>query len=253
MLLILLSPAKRLNFEKKVNIEKETIPFFLNESQDLINNLLSLNKSDISSLMKLSPSLSELNYNRYKKWDINHNSRNSSPAISCFEGDVYKNINIDCMSSSELNFLQKNVRILSGLYGLLKPFDLIQAYRLEMGTKLITSNGNNLYKFWGNKINKYLKDDLNKNTILINLASNEYYKSINSKNISNKIITPVFLDEKKGKFKVVSFFAKRARGSMVEYIAKNNLDKIEKLRDFTGLGYTFDKSRSTDSEFVYCR
>ena len=252
MLLIILSPAKRLNFEKKVNIEK-TIPFFLNESQDLINNLLSLKKSDISSLMKLSPSLSELNYNRYKKWDINHNNKNSYPAISCFEGDVYKNINIECMTSKKLNFLQKHVRILSGLYGLLKPFDLIQPYRLEMGTKLINSNGNNLYKFWGNKINEYLKDDLNENTILVNLASNEYYKSINSKNINNKIITPVFLDEKKGKFKVVSFFAKRARGSMVEYITKNKLDKIEKLRDFTGLGYTFDKSRSSESEYVYCR
>ena len=161
--------------------------------------------------MKLSPSLSELNYNRYKKWDINHNNKNSYPAISCFEGDVYKNINIECMTSTELNFLQKHVRILSGLYGLLKPFDLIQPYRLEMGTKLINSNGNNLYKFWGNKINEYLKDDLNENTILVNLASNEYYKSINSKNINNKIITPVFLDEKKGKFKVVSFFCQESK------------------------------------------
>jgi len=253
MFLIILSPAKRLNFEKKINIKKATNPVFINESQDLIKQLMSLNKRDISSLMNLSPSLTELNFKRYNNWDINHNLKNSNPAISCFEGDVYKELKVDEFSVEDLQYLQNHVRILSGLYGILRPFDLIQAYRLEMGTKLKSKKGDNLYQFWGDKINKSLKKDLINKSFLINLSSNEYYKSIIYKKIKTEIITPIFLDDKKGHYKVISFFAKRARGSMANYIIKNRVKTISQLKKFNGLGYTYNTAKSNGSNLVFCR
>ena len=253
MFLIILSPAKRLNFEKKINIKKATNPIFINESQDLIKTLSSLNKSDISSLMNLSSDLTDLNFKRYNNWDINHNPNNSNPAVSCFEGDVYKELKVDEFSVDELQYLQNHVRILSGLYGILRPFDLIQAYRLEMGTKLKSKKGDNLYQFWGDKINKFLKKDLINKSALINLSSNEYYKSIIHKKIDTEIITPIFLHNKKGNYKVVSFFAKRARGAMTNFIIKNRVETISHLKDFNGLGYKFNAEKSNDSDLVFCR
>lgn len=253
MFLIILSPAKRLNFEKKINIKTESKPIFINDSQDLINNLISLKKRDISSLMNLSQDLTDLNFERYKNWTINHNMKNSRPAITCFEGDVYKELKVDEFSELDLKYLQNHVRILSGLYGILKPFDLIQAYRLEMGTKLKSKKGDNLYQFWGEKINKSLQNDLKDKSYLINLSSNEYYRSIVHKKIKEEIITPIFLDEKKGKYKVISFFAKRARGAMTNYIIKNRIENVDDLKNFNGLGYKFNSKKSTDGDLVFYR
>jgi len=253
MFLIILSPAKRLDFEKKINIKKETQPIFINESQDLINTLKSLQKSDISSLMNLSQDLTDLNFNRYKDWDINHTLKNSNPAVNCFQGDVYKELKVDEFSQNDLKYLQNHVRILSGLYGILKPFDLMQPYRLEMGTKLKSTKGDNLYQFWGDKINRSLQHDLKGKSHLINLSSNEYYKSIICKKINKEIISPIFLDQKKGKYKVVSFFAKRARGAMTNYIIKNQVEDIDVLKKFNGLGYKFNFNKSTDTDLVFCR
>jgi len=253
MFLIILSPAKKLDLKKKINIQKATKPIFINESQYLINNLKSLHKSDITSLMNLSQDLTDLNFNRYKDWDINHTLKNSSPAVSCFQGDVYKELKVDEFSQGDLQYSQNHVRILSGLYGVLKPFDLIQPYRLEMGTKLKSTKGDNLYQFWGDKINKALQHDLKSKSHLINLSSNEYYKSVICKKINKEIISPIFLDQKKGKYKVVSFFAKRARGAMTNYIIKNQVEDIDILKKFNGLGYKFNFNKSTDTDLVFCR
>ena len=253
MFLIILSPAKRLDIKKKINIKKETKPIFINESQELINNLQSLQKSDISSLMNLSQDLTDLNFNRYKGWDINHTLKNSSHAISCFQGDVYKELKVDDFSHDDLQYLQNHVRILSGLYGLLKPLDLIQPYRLEMGTKLKSAKGDNLYQFWGDKINMSIQNELKKRSCLINLSSNEYYKAVMHKKINKDIISPIFLDQKKGKYKVVSFFAKRARGAMTNYIIKNQVEDIDVLKKFNGLGYKFNFNKSTNTDLVFCR
>ena len=255
MFLILLSPAKTLDFEKKLDCKTTTKPLFTSESKQLIDCLLSMSKNEIGKLMSISEKLTELNYKRFKDWNEDFNIMNSRHAISCFTGDVYKGLNVDDFSIDDLEYSQNHLRILSGLYGLLRPLDLIKAYRLEMGTKLENSEGKNLYQFWNNKITESLNQDfkLTKNKYLVNLASNEYFESVKKENFKYEIITPKFLDEKKGIYKVVSFFAKKARGSMASYIIKNRIKSIADLKNFSGLGYKFSPEKSDEINLTFIR
>ncbi len=255
MFLIVLSPAKTLDFERKLNCKQSTIPSFLQESKSLINYLLKMKKEEIGKLMSISQKLTDLNYERYRSWNKDFNITNARHAISCFTGDVYKGLDVNSFSSDDLNYSQHHLRILSGLYGVLRPLDLMKPYRLEMGVKLKTERGKNLYDFWENKITENLNQNLsdNNNQYLINLASNEYFDSVHKNKLIKKVITPKFLDEKNGVYKVISFFAKKARGSMASYIIKNKIETLEGLQQFDGLKYRFSSEKSDESNLVFIR
>ena len=243
-MLILLSPAKTLDFQNK-NIIEYTLPNLLNESQELINFCKKLTADDLKSLMKVSDKIANLNVERFHNWHSDFNLENALQAISVFKGDVYEGLMADSFNLDTYNYAQEHLRILSGLYGVLKPLDLIQAYRLEMGTKLVTNRGNNLYKFWNDIVTDEINKDLlsNKINIVVNLASNEYFKVVNFKKLIAKIITPVFQDYKNGEYKIISFYAKKARGMMARYILENKIDNIEDLKKFDISGYSYFESK----------
>ena len=204
---IFISPAKKINEEKILYDNSKTSKFYFQKEVDyLINELKEYSVSEIKKLMNLSDNLSHLNFDRFQNWNLK--SDKVCPSIYMFQGDVYKGLKATSFNNDQLDFAQQNLRIISGLYGLLKPLDLIYPYRLEMGTKMITNKGKNLYEFWGNKLRDFLTDEISNDEIIINLASNEYSKSLNLKTIGNKVITPVFKDFKNGRLKVISFFAK---------------------------------------------
>ena len=235
----IVSPAKSLDF----NLFQTEIGFsqcaFLNDSQELVNQLTALNATEVSELMNVSINLAELNSRRFKEWILPFNKHNSKQAAFAFKGDVYKGLNIESFSNEDLTYAQSHFRILSGLYGILKPLDLIQPYRLEMGTSLENSKGKNLYEFWGSKLTKSLNKDIkdSESTYLLNLASNEYFKAVKPKDIKADIITPIFKDWKNGEFKIISFFAKKARGLMASYQLKNKIKNPNDLIGFNEEGY----------------
>jgi cytoplasmic iron level regulating protein YaaA (DUF328/UPF0246 family) len=230
---IIISPAKKLATDNFIN--KGTSIQFLEETKYLVKELKTYTVSDLKSLMKLSDNLAQLNWQRFQDW----NTKDVGQALFLFKGDVYLGLKAESLTNIELDFAQENLRILSGLYGLLKPKDLIFPYRLEMGTKLITKTGNNLYKFWDNRLHQALLSELKNEEEIINLASEEYSKALQLNKFSNPVITPVFKDLKNGKLKVISFFAKRARGEMVNFIIKNKIKNSENLKSFSNLGYQF--------------
>ncbi len=254
-MIILLSPAKRLDFNKTSAVKTHTQPQMADQSKELIKKLRTLSLKKISDLMDLSPELTQLNFERYHNWHWPFSLGNAKQTILAFQGDVYKKLDAQSLNKKELVFTQEHIRILSGLYGVLRPLDLIQAYRLEMGTKLQTFQGKNLYEFWGNtlteNINSILETQSSK--VLINLASNEYFKAIKPKNIDAPIITPVFKDFKNGQYKVLSLYAKYARGLMTRFIIKNKIYKAEKLKLFDADGYAFDSNLSNEREWVFTR
>ena len=254
-MIILLSPAKTLDYETpSINIPP-TIPNLLSNSKKLIKNLKEKKPEEISNLMNISDKLATLNSDRYKSWKgLKEKSNNSKQAIFVFKGDVYQGLDIDSFGKKDLEYSQNHLRLLSGLYGLLRPLDIIEPYRLEMGTKLKTNKGKNLYEFWGQEIcNEIIKDlkSLKSNTI-INLASNEYFDSVKDiKNTAN-VISPVFKDFSKGKYKIISFYAKKARGLMTAWILKNKV-KDNELKNFNVDGYYFAKDESTENSPVFLR
>ncbi len=243
---IIISPAKTLNEAISDKPEYASLgpnfvfdsPHFLSESKKLVAVLKEKTTEELAQLMKISDKLAELNQERYQKWPSRFTLKNSKPAIFAFKGDVYEGINIASYSKRELERLQNSLLILSGLYGALRPLDLMRPYRLEMGTKLANPQGENLYKFWQDKIAEYINGQCQKNEFIINLASEEYFKSV-KKYLSKKVFTPIFLDEVKGKFKVVSFWAKKARGLMVSYLIKNKVKSIEEIKNFKEENYFF--------------
>ena len=255
-MLIIISPAKSLDFSTKINFNKNSIPIFLKEAEILIQELKNFEQEELSSLMNISAKLAELNFERFIKWHTPFNPENAKPALFVFKGDVYKGIDVDSLSKKQIEFANTHLRILSGLYGILSPIDLIQEYRLEMGTKLTNKYGKDLYEFWDNKItaeiNKAIKQSSGEK-VLINLASNEYFKSIKSKNIDYEIITPVFKDYKNGKYKIISFYAKKARGLMSRFIFQNNINKVEDIKAFNLENYRFNPELSKNKEWVYTR
>ncbi len=241
---ILLSPAKSLDFESKLPTEKTTQPDFLAEAEKLNAVLEKKSKKQLQDLMSISDNLAELNYQRYKDFSTPFNAENARPAIFAFSGDVYVGLDAYSIPKNKIDLLQDRVRILSGLYGVLKPLDLIQPYRLEMGTHLKINTKKNLYEFWANKITEALNAELKENDIVLNLASNEYFKSVNTKKLKGKLISPVFKDYKNGKLKIISFFAKKARGSMARFVIENNVSSYEKLLNFDLDGYHFSRNET---------
>jgi len=254
-MLIVISPAKTLDFETASVTKIHTQPEFLKESRQLVKQLKEMTPAKVSSLMKISDKLGVLNFLRFNEWKTPFTLDNSKQAVLAFKGDVYTGINAETFSSQDLEFAQKNLRILSGLYGVLRPLDLIQAYRLEMGTKLENKQGKDLYEFWASKLTTQINQDLkaSKSKYLINLASNEYFKSIQADDINAAIIVPVFKDYKNGQYKIISFFAKKARGLMSAYIIRNRLKDPEELKAFDVDGYKFYKSESNKSNWVFQR
>ncbi len=254
MLKIIISPAKKLDYETVNNKLKSSQPTLLNDSRSLIANLKKLSPQEVSSLMGLSDKLGALNFERFQEWKTPFTTSNSKHAVMAFKGDVYQGLDAASLSEDDLSWAQENLRILSGLYGVLKPLDLMQAYRLEMGTKLKTEIGKDLYEFWGSTIT----DELNKNFpsangILLNLASNEYFKSIDQSKINARIITPAFMDLKNDKYKIISFFAKKARGLMTRFVIKNRITNADQIKEFSEAGYKFNESMSAENKPVFCR
>ena len=243
---IIISPAKKIATDNFVN--KGTSIQFLKETNYLLKELKTYTVSDIKSLMKLSDNLAQLNWQRFQDW----NTKDVGQALFMFKGDVYQGLKAETLTSSELDFAQENLRILSGLYGLLKPKDLIFPYRLEMGTKLRTKSGNNLYKFWENRLHQSLQSELKNEEEIINLASEEYSKALQLSKFDNPVITPVFKDFKNGKLKVISFYAKKARGEMVNFIIKNKIKNPENLKYFSNLGYKFT-DETEKGELLFAR
>ena len=254
-MLIIVSPAKTLDYETPVKIKVFTQPEYLDDSEELINRLRQLSSLDISELMKVSIKIADLNFDRYETWSKTFNEENAKQAILAFKGDVYTGLDIESFNSKDFSFAQKHLRILSGLYGLLRPLDLMQPYRLEMGTKLTTDSGKNLYEFWGSIITEGLNTQLKKiqSDYLINLASNEYFKAAKPKELNAQIITPAFKDYKDGKYKVIGFYAKKARGMLSRYIIKHRLTDPEDIKTFNEEGYSFDKSLSQGNLWVFSR
>ena len=254
-MLALISPAKTLDFEQPFPSFLITQPALLAQSEQLLPYCRALSPQDLSQLMSISDKLAGLNAARFASWQATHNKENSLPAIFAFKGDVYTGFDAQSLTDESIYFAQSHLGILSGLYGLLKPLDLIQPYRLEMGTKLKNSRGENLYEFWGDKISQRIQQALDEqgDNILVNLASDEYFKAVNTAILKAKIIKPIFLDYKNGKYKVISFYAKKARGLMCRYIMQNQLTQIAQLKDFNLAGYYFVENESTETEFVFKR
>lgn len=255
MMLTIISPAKKLDYSQPAATQECTQPILLEHSEQLLNDLRLLSPEDICSLMGLSDKLGALNYERFQEWQTPFSRDNAKQAILAFKGDVYQGLDAENMSADELTWAQDNLRILSGLYGLLRPLDLMQPYRLEMGTKFANNRGANLYQFWGeiitNQLNKLLS--ASPKSVLINLASNEYFKSVQPQKLKAEIITPVFMDQKNDKYKIISFFAKRARGLMSAFIIKNKITHAEELKAFDVDGYSFNSAMSEGNKWVFCR
>jgi cytoplasmic iron level regulating protein YaaA (DUF328/UPF0246 family) len=254
-MLTVISPAKSLDFDSEVPNVRTTKPRFLDDSQSIIDQIKELAPQDIASLMKLSDKLAMLNYERFQSFSTPFTKANARASIFAFRGDVYQGLDASSLDKDDLVFAQNNLRILSGLYGVLRPLDLMQAYRLEMGTKFENDSGKNLYEFWGEKLNHSISKELknSETPILVNLASNEYFKALKAKQLGFEIITPIFKDFKNGQYKIISFYAKKARGLMSRYIIQNRIESVEELKGFNLEGYKFDPKSSNDKDFVFNR
>ncbi len=254
-MLAVLSPAKSLDYESPLTTSRFSEPALMHESALLIEKLRQFAPADIASLMHLSDKLAGLNVARYAQWEPVATPQNARPAVLAFNGDVYSGLAAQDFDDADLDVAQQHIRILSGLYGLLRPLDLLQPYRLEMGTKLGNPRGKDLYAFWGDIITGHLNQALAEqgDNVLLNLASDEYFKSVNVKRLAGRVITPVFQDEKNGKYKIISFYAKKARGLMARYLVRERISKPEQLLDFTVAGYGYCPELSTENKLVFRR
>ena len=254
-MLIVLSPAKSLDYKTPVKLKTTTLPEFVSESAKLIADLKKMAPQDIAKLMGLSDQLAALNVGRYRDWSKKFTEENSKPAIYAFDGDVYDGFDVKSLNAKAVDFAQQHVRILSGLYGVLRPLDLMQAYRLEMGTALKNPRGKDLYAFWGNRVTDSLKKTLEqqKKPILLNLASEEYFKVLQPKELGCPVISPVFQDAKAGQYKIISFFAKRARGLMARYVVENRITDPADLKGFNLDGYKYYAAGSKPEKPIFRR
>lgn len=252
---ILISPAKSIDTTIDIHVPHTTTAVFLKEADSLMRKLSKLSAEKLMKLMHVSHDIAGLNLNRNKNWQLpTIPSDEIKPAATVFTGEVYRGLDVHSFSKEDFLYANEHLRILSGLYGILKPLDLMYPYRLEMGTKWeITPKTKNLYAFWSMKINKFLSDELEKEEVIINLASTEYFKAVQPKKLKNKVITPVFKDFKNGEYKVIMMYAKNARGQMANFIIKNKLTNSEDIKAFEGGGYRFDENLSNDNEWVFTR
>ena len=254
-MLTVLSPAKTLDYETALTTQSSTVPRFMDQSALLVEDARGLDPDDIRSLMGVSEQIAHLNHERFMNWQAESTSDNAKQAVLAFKGDVYTGLQAETLSEESLAFAQDRLRILSGLYGLLRPLDLMQPYRLEMGLKFANQRGKNLYEFWGAQLTDTLNDDLaSANTdVLINLASNEYFKAVKPKLLNADVITPQFKDLKNGQYKMISFFAKKARGIMARYIIDNRITEPEALKSFAEAGYYYSEAESKSDQWVFLR
>lgn len=254
-MLIVVSPAKTLDYESPLVTETYTQPELIDYSKQLIEVCRKLTPADVASLMKVSDKIADLNVGRFQEWSETFTLDNARQAILAFKGDVYTGLDAQTLTEADFEYAQRHLRMLSGLYGLLKPLDLMQPYRLEMGTKLANEKGTNLYQFWGNVITDKLNQAITEqgDNVLVNLASNEYFKAVKQKNLDAQVITPVFKDCKNGQYKVISFYAKKARGMMARFIIENRIESVADLTQFNTAGYTFAEDESSATELVFKR
>ena len=254
-MLTVISPAKTLDFDTPPSTRKTTQPQFLERSAELVEDARKLSPADIRELMGVSENIADLNHRRFMNWGTPFTLDNAKQSLLAFKGDVYTGLEADTLTTAQLGFAQKHLRILSGLYGLLRPLDLMQPYRLEMGLKFANSGGRNLYEFWGDAITRALNSQLKKSgsKVLVNLASNEYYKSVQARELDADIITPVFKDLKGDKYRVISFYAKKARGQMARFIIEQELNEPDGLKKFSTDGYRYNKAESSAREMVFTR
>lgn len=256
-MLIIISPAKTLDYESPLATTRFTQPELLDHSAELMEYCRELTPAQIGSLMKISDKLAGLNAARFAEWQPNFTPQNARQAILAFKGDVYTGLHAEDFSEQDFDFAQQHLRMLSGLYGLLRPLDLMMPYRLEMGIRLHNAKGNDLYSFWGDLLTEKLNQQLKEqgDDVLINLASDEYFKAVKPAKLDSQLIKPVFLDEKGGKFKVISFYAKKARGLMSRFIIQNQLTQPDQLKDFNLEGYFFDEEKidKSGSELIFKR
>ena len=254
-MLVVISPAKTLDFTSEIEPSSFTQPDLLDKSEALLDVLVTKSPDDIQKLMKISPALAELNVERYQQWSRPFTKENARQAALAFKGDVYTGLEFESFTEKEQSYAQEHLRILSGLYGVLRPLDLMQAYRLEMGIKLENPSGTNLYQFWGHTITDTLNQQLKSldSDILVNLASNEYFKSVKKRDLHADIVTPAFKDWKNGQYKMISFFAKKARGLMTSWILKNQVKDLESLAEFNLDGYQFSPNDSDPLNPLFTR
>lgn len=254
-MLIVLSPAKSLDYKTPVRVKSPTLPEFASESAKLVADLKKMAPQDVAKLMGLSDQLAVLNVGRYRDWSKKFTDENSKPAIYAFDGDVYDGFDAKSLNAKAIEFAQNHVRILSGLYGALRPLDLMQPYRLEMGTAMKNARGKDLYAFWGSRVTESLKKvlDAQKKPVLLNLASEEYFKVLQPKELGYPVISPVFQDAKDGKYKIISFYAKRARGLMARYVVENRISDPADLKRFNLDGYKYYAAESKADKPVFRR
>lgn len=253
-MLMIISPAKTLDYESPLATETYTQPDYLDDACELIDQLKELEPHQVSNLMSISDKLGQLNAERFRDWRTPFTPDNARQAILAFKGDVYTGLDAESFNEDDFAFAQKHLRMLSGLYGLLKPLDLMQPYRLEMGTKFENRRGKDLYAFWGSKLtdalNRQLAED---DQVLVNLASNEYFKSVQTKKLDGRLVTPHFKDWKNGKYKIISFYAKKARGLMCRYAIQNRITRADDLKGFNLEGYYFSEEQSDNNNWVFLR
>ncbi len=254
-MLVVLSPSKTLDFDSKPQTVQYTQPDFLDDSQQLIEILRDYDVDELRDLMDISEKLAALNVERYDAFSTPFSPDNAKPAITAFTGDVYRDFRLDDYAADDFDFLQQHVRILSGLYGLLRPLDLMQAYRLEMGTRLENARGKNLYEFWGHKITDAVNAalDAQGDDVLLNLASNEYFDSVDTDRLAGRVLNVNFKDFRKGKYKTITFYLKRLRGTMTDWMVRNRVTDPEALKGFDERNYYFSEEHSTDDEYVFLR
>jgi len=254
-MLAVISPAKTLDYESTCPAHRSTQPEFLDDSEELIEELRKCSRPQLQELMGISENLSDLNFHRYRDWSRPFSEDNARAALLAFKGDVYTGFSLDQYGQEDFRFVQKHLRILSGLYGILRPMDLMQPYRLEMGSRLKTERGNNLYEFWGDRITASINSALKKSdsNTLINLASKEYFSSISVEQLRGEVITPIFKDKKNDGYKIISFFAKKARGMMCDFMTLERITEPSGLKDFNIGGYSFNISLSEGSDWVFTR
>jgi hypothetical protein len=250
---IVISPAKSLNLDKELPISLFTESSFLKQAETIQKTLKKKKPKQLMELMDISEKLADLNWQRNQDWQLPFTANNARPAIYTFDGEVYTGLDAYSLPFDKVSVLQDKLRILSGLYGILKPLDLMQAYRLEMGTSIAIGSNKNLYEFWKKSITDYLNSELNKDELFVNLASNEYFSAVDTKKLKVYVITPEFKDYKDGKLKMISFFAKKARGLMVRYIIDTNAESVDDLKGFNYEGYAFDANLSDGNKLVFTR
>ncbi len=253
-MILVISPAKSMDFETPANTGQSSLPQFLDDAKVINQKLRGLSANKLAKLMDISPKLAELNFERNQLWSHQNLGNPLKPAVLAFTGDVYQGMQADRFSEQQLKIAQERIRILSGLYGMLRPLDLIQAYRLEMGTPIAILRKKDLYAYWAGKVTEQLQQELNADDkILVNLASGEYFKVVNTKKLDARIITPVFKDLKNGQYKIISFFAKRARGLMCRFVIENNISNPEEMKAFDLEGYYFNSGLSDEKEWIFTR